>query len=787
METESRAWRGLDARRCRSLARHVALTAALALLGAPPSNALAVPGGMHYELVSPVDVGGTATYPLSASLDGARIQLGSAANQGYGSTPSFNATTNFFVASRSSSGWVTTPMNGPAAPDNPYVFPFDLTTDLRSSLTGSANTEQFHASQLQLQRVGIDGSVQPTLPVVTDLTGLMQDRRQYTVDQIGGGADDLADFAFGTVMGVRLLAADGPANSSISSGGRLYEVANMGTPSATLRRVDIDDSNVEIGAACGAGFGAGPTGSQTNTVSNDGTKIFFEAHPGANLTCNTPRKVFARVAGAHTVELSASECQRVGCSSSVGDAEFQGASDDGNRVAFLSSDQLSDSDTDGTADLYRYDFARPSSPHLEQLSIGDATGGRSPGAGAAVEGLVRMSEDGSRVYFLAKGVLTTDANPEGRSAVSGSNNLYLYEPALNKTSFIATLDSATVSVAGNSHAQPVALSGSAGRFLVFSASAPLVAADTDGVSDVYLYDAEADQLVKVSPGNTADGADIPDQTISGRAAPPSGRAISENGEVVFATNAALAPDDSNGKRDIYLWKNGSIALVSDGQDVDGVGEQYSITPGGDQVAFATSRRLVAEDVDDVQSVYVAREGLDIIRIPNVEPKCSGDECQGPRSALPTVPVAGAPAGDGLGNLPSVEPSYRATTLSKSARTTLAKTGAVKLQIAVSEAGQVLAEARGLVGRRTVTVGAGKSRAVNAGLVSLTFKLNRAARGQLASAGRLTIKLTVSFSKVAPTQTQTVKLTRAKGKTKAGAKKQSAKRVSSKSVKRDSGR
>ena len=60
-----------------------------------------------------------------------------------------------------------------------------------------------------------------------------------------------------------------------------------------------------------------------------------------------------------------------------------------------------------------------------------------------VQGVVRVSEDGSHVYFVAKGVLTA-SNREGHAPQAGAENLYVYEPdpALAggfHTVFVATL------------------------------------------------------------------------------------------------------------------------------------------------------------------------------------------------------------------------------------------------------------------------------------------------------------------------------------------------------------
>ena len=115
-----------------------------------------------------------------------------------------------------------------------------------------------------------------------------------------------------------------------------------------------------------------------------------------------------------------------------------GASADGSKALFSTPRQLTDSDTDSTEDLYVYDESRPAPERLIQASAGEVVAGDHPtvGSGAEVQGVADFAMDGSRVYFVAKGRLTTDA-------AAGANNLYVFErddahPA-GRIEFVATL------------------------------------------------------------------------------------------------------------------------------------------------------------------------------------------------------------------------------------------------------------------------------------------------------------------------------------------------------------
>jgi hypothetical protein len=766
MQIDPRILERLVDRIRRASPARIALACVVAFLAVPAQGAMALPSGMHYEMVSPADVNGTPTGSRFLSPDGTRIQVQPMTGQGFGGTPSFNTVYNAFVASRTPTGWVTAPMNVPASPDVAFSALIDFTPDLTSARTQSVTVAQFRDHQLQYQLVGIDGSVRQTLPVLTDLTGSSGDIAEVRYMTFGptGSSADLSHAALQIHPTERLLPTDGPAITATSPGFRLYEVAGVGTAMATIRRVDVDDAGAEIGPGCGATLGGpGGSSSKTNLISADGSRIFFSANSGADsivADCSSqlaahPVKLFARVGGEHTVELSESECQRLDCSNSSGEATYRGASVDGGRVAFVSSDQLTDSDTDSTADLYLYDFSKPTGQHLTQVSIGDESD-PVPGAGARVSGVVRMSDDGTRFYFVASGVLTTGSNSFSQTAGEDSRNLYLYEPATNKTSFIARV-AATDDLLNHASRQSAQLSNTSGDMLVFSTSAPLAPTDTDGALDVYRYDVVSSELIQVSQGNTADDATIGNRLEAGLAAPTPSAISSDGGRVAFLTAAALAGEDVNGKNDVYLWDNGSVQMVSDGRDPDGPGTDFAISLAGDQVTFSTAGRLVPEDVDDVRGVYVAREGDDIVRPPDTTQRCDGDGCQGPLGTPPSTFIPDSATFEGAGDL---DDGRRVViggigTLSRSDRAKLARGGKARLRVHVNRAGTVTLRGSAKIGGADSRVVSASAKAKRAGRVSIPFTLARGARSALKRRGSLSLSLSVRFGDARPKGTAVV--------------------------------
>ena len=114
-----------------------------------------------------------------------------------------------------------------------------------------------------------------------------------------------------------------------------------------------------------------------------------------------------------------------------GGGAFQYASDDGSRVYFTDKHRLTADATalDERPDLYEYDLQ---TGVLSDLTV------TSKSTTADVLSVVGAGGDGSNVYFLAKGVLSEQANSLGAKAAGGKPNLYLRHAGA--TTFIATLN-----------------------------------------------------------------------------------------------------------------------------------------------------------------------------------------------------------------------------------------------------------------------------------------------------------------------------------------------------------
>jgi hypothetical protein len=267
------------------------------------------------------------------------------------------------------------------------------------------------------------------------------------------------------------------AKTPESTGQSLYEYAGTGNREPALVGVKNPgplegkpqlNEHAELVSECGTLLGSAtglvtptlegsgsPNDSAYNAISADGAVVYFTALHGIAFheQCATPtvNEVYARIRGSETVAVSEpamspgreKECEGL-CREDEkeenghnrGSAVFEGASEDGSKVFFTTAQPLLNGDKDTTIDLYEAELGESSVKKLVEVSKGE---GPTPGSGANVVAVARISEDGSHVYFVAKGVLTAKANSNGDRAEEGAYNLYVYNTTTASTRFIANL------------------------------------------------------------------------------------------------------------------------------------------------------------------------------------------------------------------------------------------------------------------------------------------------------------------------------------------------------------
>ena len=668
-----------------------------------------------YEMVSPLD---KQAHDAETSMQGLGLPVSpDGETVGFTSQGAFSDPENYrvnyrpynaYLSRRGASGWMT---SSAFAPANLIEAPFQ--NGLYSDFSPDLRTVQVSCGEEGASKGEFDPK--PSVAcAMREPDGSWVSTPRYTHTN-GTGREETEAYRGASVDLSRVFIQPGhpllPNDTVTQQPAGIYEIAGVGTASPELRLVNIDNNgnelvngtvNLTYGALLGdTAQASSHRGTAYHAISESGRTVFFEATPPSTGVLTLYARIDNGEPDAHTVDISnpaaegASECTT--CSATPYAATFQGASADGSKVFFTTSQQLLNSDTDATTDVYEYDFNNPPGKNLVQIS-GGGLGDPSPGAGAEVQGAVpRTSSDGSHVYFVAMGVLTTVPNGNGEAAQAGKTNLYGYDTITDETKFVAVSSVAVSGVAGEGEedkAKRHVQTTPDGRYLVFSGNAGL-AGDTNTGLAVYRYDFQTGELTWVShaaPGFTAlnEGknalvAGIPGYNAGADAAIDDwDRAISENGEyIIFTTSEKLQADGVNGAPELYLWHNGTVSMISDGRDPESVytGDEENGEPvaamssSGSDIFFSTHTQLVGQDTDVLRDIYDARTDGGF-PAPTPEPSCSGEACQGASSGSPSFGSSGSSSFTGGGNLtpgstsfpppeePKAKPLTRAQKLTK---------------------------------------------------------------------------------------------------------------------------
>jgi hypothetical protein len=380
-----------------------------------------------------------------------------------------------------------------------------------------------------------------------------------------------------------------------------------------------------------------------NGVSADGSRVYFLSEG----------QIYVREDAARTLDVSAS--QRSEPDPNYSTSLFWAATRDGGTAFFTSNGALTDDANTGTdseghptdagANLYAYEVETES---LSDLTV-DTNSADTGGAG--VLGVVGASDDGSYVYYVARGALAGDA-------ISGEPNLYLWHDG--ETRFIASLSE---SDSGNWAAFLPEITSRVtpdGRHVLLSSSARLTSYDnTDAATEIpdkelYIYSAETDALSCVSC--RPDGSR---PTGSTSIKPPAGilnitrpfnRYVTDDGSTVaFDTTEPLVPRDNNGKRDVYEFAGGKSHLLSSGSsEFEAIFGDMSAD--GTDVFFGTRTQLTNTDSDLFADLYDARVGGGYATPPPPLPPCAGGECPRNSSNPPETSAIGTSTFAGKGNV-----------------------------------------------------------------------------------------------------------------------------------------
>lgn len=446
----------------------------------------------------------------------------------------------------------------------------------------------------------------------------------------------------------------------------------------------------EGGEAVSGTLGSGQ-GSVRHALSDDGSRAFWAPGEGYDPSGIALPKLF--LWDASTGESVRLDVVRSGAGLGPEIPAFNIASADGSVVFFTDSQQLTEDASPSGRDLYRCEIG----PVEGKLGCVELTDISAPlaGSGESAQVLDQVpgaSEDATRLYFVARGVLDEAPNESGDVAQPGAPNLYYWQEGEGNR-FIATLSERDKLVWGQDSTTPgyaeriSADASPSGRYFAFTSERSLTGNENRNSSDqptseVFAFDSEAaeEQLVCVScsPSGAAAVGELisgnvkmfppdPGKYWAGRwvaatlpeasTTEPSGRSlyrprsVLDNGRVFFNAVDPLVAADSNGNWDVYQYQpvgigscalatntaaiarsgNGCVGLLSSGTS-EGDAGFLDASPTGDDVFFLTRGRLSVLDRDDELDAYDARvNGITAVLKPVQE--CAGEACQ---------PVVGPP-------------------------------------------------------------------------------------------------------------------------------------------------
>jgi hypothetical protein len=656
-----------------------------------------------YEMVTPPYKEGypVLAFPSSAySTDGNKAMVFSLGALGGASGNGESATqADLYVEQRAPSGWQITPLNAPSS-EFAGEIPVSVEADSGVSLWKQHTLGQ-SAFTIGLYRrsPGADGEFSFIGPLTLPPEGPEEPNNVTDLSRKRSDSPVAATSDYQHVLLAAVVPEDyWPFDPTIGSGGSLYEYAGTGNSEPTLVGVEGPKGSRNAVGVCGTELGG--SGSAYNALSSDGEVVFFSVLPG----CGTPAatEIYARLHGSlaspeapATEHISARECSNA-CGAEESGKNFEGASEDGQRVFFTSTQKLTNDAVDGTAggdstkqggcteiepglggcNLYEYDFADPKGARLKLI------------AGGEVLGVAGAAEDGSRIYFVSRSAIASaGVNQLGNPPENGLPNLYVYNTETGKMAFIGALVGSEDSNDWRKlfELRTSEVAGEGGRYLLFVSSAPDLTLDDRPTSEsppaqLFEYKAENNsepaELVRITKGedgydengngvgvgvelstiysvnqSLGNGTDFKSSTNRSN--------ISSDGRTVFfLARGELSPRATSAApplrcRSLYefhtdgAFLDGSVHVISDGRDTQPYkggfcGPQFEgMDATGANVLFTSDDPLVPADLDGAQrDIYDARVGGGFAPAPGGESGlCAA--CEGPSTGTLGFPALGS--------------------------------------------------------------------------------------------------------------------------------------------------
>ena len=423
-------------------------------------------------------------------------------------------------------------------PPNPafLVSRPDGTEPFRSGVNGSYLRAQARSTEA-VDTMSADGRYTVFLSDADELSDEDDDRftNVFRRDNLTGetllvsradGADGEAANATSAVIGGGLLLGPGLATApSISGDGNRAVFTTLATnlvdgdgPGSDVFLRDIAAGTTVLASRRPDGSPI-PVSSGDPALSGDGNRVAFVTTEQMDGDTNSDADVYLRDLAAATTQL----VSRRGPAGPVGnDLSTQPALDfDGSHVAFQSeADDLDPpvADLNGDSDILVRDVSAGQTRTVSRTQAGTATPDD-------VSVAPSVSDDGNRVAFASRGSNIVS----GAIDVNGATDIFVRDVAA-ATTVLASRTSGPAGVSGNSGSERPSIDGSGTRIAFETFASDLVPGDTNGTSDIAVYDTAAQALTLATRATGAAGAQLPE----GGGTP----SISGNGDcVAFETHA----------------------------------------------------------------------------------------------------------------------------------------------------------------------------------------------------------------------------------------------------------
>lgn len=321
-------------------------------------------------------------------------------------------------------------------------------------------------------------------------------------------------------------------------------------------------------------------------------------------------------------------------------SDVSAVSQDGQLVAFASSaTNLVDEDTNTATDVFMRDRTARTTERISVSSTGGNANGNSDSPAISLDGRYVVFQSQADNLVSGKGTrgsysvyvrdrqtgTTTCITATGNTGPGGSGTSSFYPTISGNGRYVAywlydsnaknaniamhdrqTSTTATITVASPASAYYSAPSLSEnGRYVVLATTATsLVSGDTNGVSDIFLYDRQTSTFSRVSVATDSTQA-------TGASYTPM---ISADGtRVAFASAAAnLVPNDTNTQNDIFLRdlttsQTTRVSVASDGTQLTSTSAVPRLSGGGRFVVFLStgSRQVQGQgDLSSYADIYV---------------------------------------------------------------------------------------------------------------------------------------------------------------------------------------